>query len=98
MGRTGRTGDKSVTGLLVQAPIRSVRLAGARHGAAPEPGRHIERRTPWSHLDRSQTGAGAAPGQVFTNLAISFVHGKQVLVHHTHTPRLRRSGHLPHPS
>src|SRR3546814_48975 len=54
--RTGRAGDRSVTGLLVQAPIRSVPPGRCAPRHCTGAGRQIERRTPWSYLGRGQTG------------------------------------------
>src|SRR6478735_1685003 len=70
MRRTGRTGDRSVTGLLVQAPIRSDPSGRCASRRCTGSGRQIERRTPWSYLGRGQTGPVQHQGQVFTDLAV----------------------------
>src|SRR5215204_5027624 len=70
MGRTGRTGDKSVTGLLVQAPIRSDPSGRCAPQRCTRTGRQIERRTPWSYLGRGQTGPVQHHSRFFTDLAV----------------------------
>lgn len=59
--RASRPGDRSVTGLLVQAPIRSDPSAWRTLRCCARPSRQIERRTPWSDFGQGQAGPNAAP-------------------------------------
>ena len=58
-----------MTGLLVQAPIRSDPSGRCAPRRCTGAGRQIERRTPWSYLGRGQTEPVQRRIQVFTDLA-----------------------------
>lgn len=75
MEQTGQAGDKSVTGLLVQAPMKSVPPGRYAPQCCTGSGRQIERRTPRSHLDQSQTGPVQHQAKIFTNFSVEVWRG-----------------------
>src|SRR2546423_7798309 len=65
----GRGGRQVCDGASSQAPIRSVPPGRCTPWRSSRTGRQIERRTPWSYLDQSQTGLSLRP-MMLTDLAL----------------------------
>src|SRR6201995_1329102 len=70
MERAGRAGGKSVTGASSPSSYQASSAWPARTTALHQASRHIERRTPWSYLDRSQTSPVQHQAPVFTHLSV----------------------------
>src|ERR1700759_1938213 len=70
MERAGRAGGKSVTGASSPSSYQASSAWPARTTALHQASRHIERRTPWSYLDRSQTSPVQHQAPVFTGFGV----------------------------